>query len=201
MTPFVTAALLLLGAPGGASLEPEAAQVRASALAQELDRTRDREQAVTLLLEAEELLPQLGEVAALGASVERSMGRKELAGEPAAMCRSSAAAAPPRAGRHERAAALSPRDLDLGTSFAVVGPLNYKVTDRCGGGRIPSLSSEPGSPWRFFRDLSPSGRLDLDDLVSDRRDTSAVVAFQRAIAARPRGRRSTTAPQDPPQSP
>jgi transglutaminase-like putative cysteine protease len=178
MSPAFTAALLLLTAatPTPPPLESESAQLRAIELARELERSREPRQAVAILIEAQELLPQLGELAALSASVERAMDRRELRGEPSAMAGRFLQQLFIARGRNERAAALA-KDLDLGTSFAVLGPLNYRATETCGGGRLPSLTADPGSPWRFFRDLSPSGRLDLDDLVSDRRDTAAVVAF------------------------
>ncbi len=176
-SPLVIAALLFTGTTATAPpLEPEAAQVRASELAKELGTARDPRRAVAILIEAQELLPQLGELAALSAAVERAMDRTELRGEPAALAGRFLQQLLTARGRNERASALG-RDLDLGTSFAVLGPLNFTATETCGGGRLPSLTAEAGTPWRFFHDLSPTGRISLDDLVSDRRDTAAAVAF------------------------
>jgi hypothetical protein len=177
VTHLFGAVLLALGAIAPAPApETEAAQQRANDLATELDAVRDRGRAVTLLIQAQELLPQLGGLATLSAAAERAMDRRELKGEPAAMAGHFLQQLLIARGRSERSAALA-RDLDLGTSFAVLGPLHFTATERCGGGRLPSLTAEPGTPWRFFHDLAPTGSLDLDDLVSDRRDTSGVVAF------------------------
>ncbi len=171
----------LLGAPATPSAT-DTAQREALELASGLRQTRDPVTAAKLILKLGDLLPALGQLPVLQQALEVAADRPQLQGEAAALANRLGAALLVARGRPERAQELA-RDLGMVQSVAVLGPIDWSSTQACGlGGPVPPVGTrevwKPGDVhWRVFHDIAPLGRLGVDDLVSDRRDEAAVVAF------------------------
>ena len=134
---------------------------------------------MTLILGIGDLLPALGHLPILQQALEVATERDSLQGETAALANRLGVSLLLSRGRPERAAELA-RATGIVQSVAVLGPLDYSSTQPCGlGSAVPTFGLKPigGVQWRSFQDIAPTGRIGLSDLVSDRRDEAAVVAF------------------------
>jgi hypothetical protein len=172
LAPFLLAPML------GAS--PTFEQREVQSLADRLDHARTPVEAASLLYQIETLLPHLGNLAQLAAPLERAAARSSLSGEASVLAQRLSLSVALARGRTDRAGEIA-KKLNLVTSFSLKGPIDWHQTDPCGtGSPVPSLA--PGPPgeagqWRAVENLAPTGRLNLDDLVSDRRDVAALIAF------------------------
>jgi hypothetical protein len=182
LIPMLALAALVPPAPAAPAGQLDTPQREARELASELRHTRDPVTAARLILGIGELLPSLGQLPVLQQAVEIAADRPELAGEAAALAQRLAAALLVARGRPERAIELA-RDLGMVQSVSILGPIDWNSTQICGlGGPVPPPSTQAvwnpgGAHWRVFHAIAPLGRLGIDDLVSDRRDEAAVVAF------------------------
>ncbi|MHB8418835.1 MAG: DUF3857 domain-containing protein [Myxococcales bacterium] len=181
----------LLGAlPAAApATELPALQREASADAAELTECREPLRAALLLFRLEELLPHLGPVveplraadaAATRFASEARLNPKGPAGEVAALAERVGLLLELARGRPARAAEREAK-LRLPSSWAILST-TWAPGGSCGvGGPVPAFEpsgaggTEPR--WRALRGIARAGRLDLDDLLPERRNAAAVVAI------------------------
>ncbi|HUB10140.1 MAG TPA: hypothetical protein VMB50_24265, partial [Myxococcales bacterium] len=184
--------IALLAAIPAAAPQPPAAQREATAIASELTDCRDPLRAATLLFRIEELLPHLGSIvdplrAADAAAARFGSGARVHPagpeGEVAALAERVGLLLELARGRPARAAEREAH-LRLPDSFAILST-SWVPGGTCGAdGPVPAFEvPRPGnSPrWRVLTGIARAGRLDLEDLLSDRRDVAAVAAVELTV--------------------
>jgi cellulose synthase operon protein C len=201
---FVAALLAVAPAPSQAAPIPSegvalaadgtsddtALQREAKTAAAELEKATDPLRAAVLLYRLEELLPHLGpvveplqatEVAASRFSSRARAHPSGPDGEVAALAQRVGLLLEQARGRPARAAERA-RDLRVASSWALL-EASWTPGGSCGtDAPPPAFHDGPGANgnpgWRVLPDIARAGRLDLDDLLSDRRDAAAVAAIE-----------------------
>jgi transglutaminase-like putative cysteine protease len=174
---------------GGTESAETAVQREAKAVAAELEETTDAVGAAVLLYRIEELLPHLGPVveplhaAEVAASRFSSRARAHPSGtegETLALAQRVSLVLEQARGRPARAAERA-QQLQLATSWALL-ETTWVPGGSCGTEAPPPTFHPKATPgtiaWRSLPNVARAGRLELDDLLSDRRDAAAVAAVE-----------------------